>query len=363
MRISGNKLRGDVSLLGRSVRLDDASADTHLTRQRGWGFNLLRVPFKCGALEHEWPEICDNEYMDYLIQVLSSPELGPNSTPSRLSHSLDSSLEKATKVKYLFLDDITGWIGDILSTSTIRLFNAIAANVSPRAVHDSLKPTIRPRCHPNTRQGVLHRLEAWQNRMADADPEAVLLWLKGDEGTGKSAIAETDPTRNHVGTIVASIAHQLSVVQPTTRTAVANAVRLNNQIYQRSLEKQLHELVAQPLLQVANSSTPHIIVIDALDHCIDPNAQSRLVHALLPFASLMNEHNIPIRILITGRPTPHLTMTFSRTSLSKLSCVVLEDHDASNDIHHFLEEKLEELRLYHPLKSQISAILARASCA
>ncbi|KAF9533698.1 hypothetical protein CPB83DRAFT_890163 [Crepidotus variabilis] len=233
----------------------------------------------------------------------------------------------------------------------------LTAKASPHAAHDSLEPTVRPRCHPNTRIPVLQRLEAWQSCMPDADPKTFLLWLKGDEATGKSAIAEicasrgqllasfsfdsADPTRNHVGTVVASIAHQLSVVLPPTRNTIAQA---------------LDELVAQPLLQAVRVSTcppPHVIILDGLDHCVEQVAQLRLLNAFQFFASSLNEQNIPIRILITSRPTPHLGMGFSQITYGMLSSIALEDYDASADTRHFLQDKLEELRQYHPLRSQI----------
>jgi len=253
----------------------------------------------------------------------------------------------------------------------------LGQNSALGAVYNSLErqQLDAPKCHPSTRKAVIKKLIDWI--CGRIDPEALIMWLYGAAGAGKSAIAhtlaeicenngwlvasfffwKTAGERNNVNRFVATIAHQVALAIPASRKLIRAAVDYNPFIFQQSVDVQLSKLVIEPLRQLFSGGivfdiSPLVIIIDGLDESQSADIQSGLIKSLVAAF-----HNFPfrIRILIASRPEVYLRSTFNSSSVqSVLAQLALSDeYSPEEDIYCFLKDSFDKIRREHPLASYI----------
>jgi len=232
-----------------------------------------------------------------------------------------------------------------------------------------------PKCHPNTRVAVINRLISWIR--GEIDFGALILWLYGAAGAGKSAIAhtlaemcekygcllatfffwKTAAERNDISRFVTTIAYQIARAIPALRPLVETAVDVDPMIFQQSVDIQLAKLIIKPIQHLHSTGfdfkdSPFVIIVDGLDECQSKDIQSGLVKSL---AAAFKPSPLRVRILIASRPEVYLQSTFNLPSLqSHLSRLALSDeYSADDDIWQFLEDSFNEIRREHPLAHYI----------
>src|SRR5271154_6221085 len=130
--------------------------------------------------------------------------------------------------------------------------------VATGAFHNSDELYDAPKCHPHTRVAVLDEIMQWVGESESAR-EAFMMWLFGPAGAGKSAIAKriaeiaaekglliatfffsrTDPQRNTKDRLVATLAYQLALSIPGTRTLIENAIERDPAIFKKNIQTQI----------------------------------------------------------------------------------------------------------------------------
>ncbi|KAF9473520.1 hypothetical protein BDN70DRAFT_964867, partial [Pholiota conissans] len=227
-----------------------------------------------------------------------------------------------------------------------------------------------PKCHPNTRVAVLEYLMGWI--FGRNDPEALILWLYGPAGAGKSAILQTiaewcaknnkllgsfffgrsDPTRNHIKPLIPTIACQIAITIPELKLYIEGAIEYDPFLLDKSPATQFQLLISMPLQAIVSSGnlkpgSPRLIIIDGLDECEDPKMQSVIIRVI---AEAFHSQNLPLIFLIASRPEQNIKHTFSSAPLSGLwRSVVLDDtYKPNDDIRLFLTDSFHEIKTTHP---------------
>ena len=252
--------------------------------------------------------------------------------------------------------------------------------IAPGAFHNSDERYDPPKCHPHTRRSVLKKIMDW---VKDPNKVALILWLYGPAGAGKSAIAQTIAellekagllaaafffSRNAAGRstkapLVATLAYQLIISIPEIRAHVLEALEEDPALFSRSIEAQIEALMVKPLNAVATDkalapillSRPRLIILDGLDECRSTSAQTQILNAL---STAVKHLRIPLCFLIASRPEQDIRQAFNdQNGLGSLSLsIALDDtYQPDDDIRVFLESTFDEIKQKHPSKANFPA--------
>jgi len=184
-----------------------------------------------------------------------------------------------------------------------------------------------------------------------------VFWLNGLAGTGKSTIAQTfSEMANDDGILGASffcsreylerkvlknifptLAYQLACRYPRFRDHLVKVIKRDPSVAHNSLISQLRNLVVDPLSATGISC---VIVIDALDECVDDQPASAILSVLGRLVS-----KLPlVKFFITGRPEPRIRSGFRLPLLEPFTRIFLlhevDSTSVKGDIRLYLADRL-----------------------
>jgi hypothetical protein len=193
----------------------------------------------------------------------------------------------------------------------------------------------------------------WAKNLRDQN----VFWLNGLAGTGKSTIAQSFSEmvanegflgasffcsrdyleRKELKNIFPTLAHQLACRYPHLRSHIVASIKKDPTLAHTSLIYQLENLLVKPL---SGKNVSCVIVIDALDECIDDQPASAILSVLGRFAK-----QLPLfKFFITGRPEPRIRSGFRLPLLEPLTQVFLlhevELSSVDSDIQLYLTQRL-----------------------
>ncbi|PPR03698.1 hypothetical protein CVT24_007419 [Panaeolus cyanescens] len=291
----------------------------------------------------------------------------------------------------------TDAVGETSRTSSQAL-RTLYEHIAPAAFHNSLQRCDPPKCHPGTREAIQRQILNFSD-----DPSkfsAVVMWLYGPAGAGKTAIAQTvaetlfkkkklaasfffsqmskDGHRHHEKRLIATIAYQIMQNTPLVCPHIEHEIQLNPAIFDMSLEDQLTSLILQPFRKLGSEQPaevvdkiPRTIIIDGLDECSDSAAQERVLKILRLLVGARDAH--PFNVIVVSRPETNIIQWFDNKAGSSLAWRLnLQDStEKDNDIAIFVTDELTAIaksyRLKHhlpagwPSKSVIDEIVGKSS--
>jgi FMN phosphatase YigB (HAD superfamily) len=213
----------------------------------------------------------------------------------------------------------------------------------------------------------LAKVGRWMSGSASDDQSSPPIYvLDGIAGVGKSTVAITVAQRaasiNSLGAtfffsrdqddrrkaqgFVHTIAYQLARHDTSYGTSIATAITDNPEALDKVLTQQFSLLVTKPLFPLLKQrETPLVLVFDALDECVEPDASEILNLILSSVSQLPNT-----RVFLTTRPEFGLRSKYTGTSeASVFHLQEIEDFIVGRDISLYVDHSLSSEKIQEAL--------------
>lgn len=279
-----------------------------------------------------------------------------------------------------------------LSEIEDQAFKELQKFIAGSAYYDSEEPSSPSECLAGTRTHQIETLMKWIEANEDTKPLFVVL---GPAGSGKSSLLRTiarmceekkylaasfffsgtHSARNALGRLVPTIAHQIAGAIPELRPYIARNVHADPTIFSRKLESQMELLLLRPLnrlqLEYPGFSDHHrVIVIDALDECLELKHQLRFMSVL---SKILAHRSHRFLCLLSSRFDVHI----QRNLITKLNpwtsgkmTLGGDENDERRDIRTYLRMNIDQIRKSHgfgtriplrwPLESDLETIVKKS---
>ena len=208
----------------------------------------------------------------------------------------------------------------------------------------------------------------------DNEKGAVVCWLNGPAGYGKSALAQTIAEcyaaegrllgsffflrgageRSHISRLIPTLAYQISLSVPAVKPLLEKALEdepalLGSTV---SLAHRLRRLIIEPIQlytsrlfytseDVSSFVRTQIVVIDALDECDDKAEMADFIDVLLSASS--GGAHLPFQVLFTSRVEEHIRKEFDSSEAQLLHRLELQNLDARLDIHIYFQRAFSRI--------------------
>lgn len=158
---------------------------------------------------------------------------------------------------------------------------------------------------------------------------------------GECNLQETLHDDTAVTRFFPTIAYQLAISIPSTKSLIQQAFEKDPSIPKKNLKEQFQTLVLQPIAALKLAIPPMVIIVDALDECEDKEAVARLVKTIVN--ALPSQFRL--WFLFTSRADDHIETRFEDSiTKPRTRHLPLEAWDAHADIRMFLQLRFQEIR-------------------